>query len=353
MKRFIGMLFGVLMVMVGVFSSCDKNEELNQVPQTETKETRASALRSASALSYGMHIVGPLPYADPLHGRPNETTYKFYVANPPSDLQGVVIVFSTPAGGKVTRVMQKNSAGNFFHEQTLSQSGRYEVKYLLRYRTPKAEKTVVPASGFIDNTLVNFDGTTKKLVWPFGADRSSWNNRIGLYGQRWHGGQEGGSGNGYGQGGHVGVSEYYSDDWNRGSGDQDNGAVIRSPLDGIVEEVSSQRIKGQLVESKYVAIVQKTASGKVYRFYVSHLKEQGVKKGQYVQAGVTVIGLLGNTGTKYSHAHCNLRDVTNGKKVSVPFDFSAQWSWFSWSFYYLKRRSIFLLFYYFDKLWRK
>lgn len=106
------------MIMAGVFTSCDKSEELVQLPQSEVAETRASQLRSAN-MFYGMQIVGTQPYADALHGRPNETQYKFYVANPPSDLQGVIVQFSPPAGGTVNKFMAKNSAGNFFLQQTL------------------------------------------------------------------------------------------------------------------------------------------------------------------------------------------------------------------------------------------
>ena len=328
MKRFIGMLFGALMVMVGVFSSCDKNEDLNQVPQTETKETRASALRSASAFSYGMHIVGPLPYADPLHGRPNETAYKFYVANPPSDLQGVVIVFSTPAGGKVTRVMQKNSAGNFFHEQTLSQSGRYEVKYLLRYRTPKAEKTVVPASGFIDNTLVNFDGSTKKLVWPFGADGSSWNNRQGWVGSM----EKGGCGQKHGQGGH----KYYNnraddrlaEDWNKNCGTSyaDDGAEFRSPIDGVVEKIRIDRPNQHYGGYGNCVDLKQTIGNKTYVFRIAHLKfAPSVSVGQKVFAGKTIIGYVGESGGTSSapHAHIVLYQEISGNYVGSLFSLDA------------------------------
>lgn len=307
MKKFIGMLFGALMVMVGVFSSCDKSEDLNQVPQTETKETRASALRSASALSYGMHIVGSLPYADPLHGRPNETAYKFYVANPPSDLQGVVIVFSTPVGGKATRVMQKNSAGNFFHEQTLSQSGRYEVKYLLRYRTPKAEKTVIPASGFIDNTLVNFDGETKKLVWLFGADGSSDDNRSGWRITCGNGCREHSKEN----------NDYYALDWQNVRVRRGN--EIRSPLDGKVVRKLFDSRGGNLIT------ISQTIGTKTYVFHAGHMRDlPSLAVGSYVQAGKTVLGYVGETGnTTGPHTHMSLKQNTI-RGASTKFDFSAQ-----------------------------
>ena len=59
MKKFIGMLFGALMLMVGVFSSCDKNEDLNQVPQNEPMETRASngSFRSLNSFAVGVYRI--------------------------------------------------------------------------------------------------------------------------------------------------------------------------------------------------------------------------------------------------------------------------------------------------------
>lgn len=330
MKRFVVWLCGALLIIAGVFTSCDKSEELVQTSQSELTETETSQLRSTS-MFYGMEIVGVKPYADALHGRPNETQYKFYVANPSTDLLGVIVQFSPPAGGTVNKFMSKNSAGNFFLQQTLMQSGRYKVKYLLRYRTPKAEQTVTPNSGFIDNTLVNFDGEVKKLVWPFGDDGSSWNNRSGLNGWLWKGGEEqrklnvplGIRGYGHNEGTHKGTDEAYSDDWNRGRGDQDKDAIIHSPLDGVVEFSDDYPVSGY-GDSQYVSIIQYASNGKTYRFYVSHLAERLVNKGDTVYAGVTPIGILGKSGASAYHAHCNLRDVTGGKKVSVPFDFSAQ-----------------------------
>ena len=59
MKKFIGMLFGVLMVMVGVFSSCDKNEDLNQAPQeVSIAQVESSDLLSTTrSLNQGSHDV--------------------------------------------------------------------------------------------------------------------------------------------------------------------------------------------------------------------------------------------------------------------------------------------------------
>lgn len=37
-----------------------------------------------------------------------------------------------------------------------------------------------------------------------------------------------------------------------------------------------------------------------------------------------ILDLFDSSGANSPHAHCNLRDITNGKKISVPFDFSAQ-----------------------------
>ena len=59
MKKFIGMLFGALMVMVGVFSSCDKNEDLNQVSQEVAiaKVKSSESVSTTRSLNQGQHEV--------------------------------------------------------------------------------------------------------------------------------------------------------------------------------------------------------------------------------------------------------------------------------------------------------
>lgn len=329
MKRFAVWLFGALMIVVCVFTSCDQNEELIKVSQSEVTEAESSQLRVATSMSYGMHIVGTKPYSDDLHGRPNETQYKFYVANPPNDLEGVVVQFSPPAGGTVNKVMTKNSAGNFFLQQTLMQSGRYGVKYILRYRTPKAEQRLIPNSGFIDNTLVNFDGEVKKLVWPFGADGSSWNNRAG-----WIGSMEvGGCGQKHNDGGH----KYYNnraddrlaEDWNKNCRQpySDDGAEVRSPLDGtviLVKKDSPSNHHGGY--GNYVDIKQ-TIGTTSYVFRIAHLKySPSVYVGQKVFAGKTNLGQIGMSGGTSTgpHAHIVLYKDFGDRYVGTQFSLNAQ-----------------------------
>ena len=83
MKKFIGMLFGALMVMVGAFSSCDKNEDLNQVSQNEPMETRASngSFRSLNSFAVGVYRIDDIykeSYVHKLQGK-SECSWTNYV----------------------------------------------------------------------------------------------------------------------------------------------------------------------------------------------------------------------------------------------------------------------------------
>ncbi len=177
----------------------------------------------------------------------------------------------------------------------------------------------------LSNSKNMFNSYPYAICWLFGADGSSWNNRTvyvnGSY-QTWKSGQEGGSGYGWNQGTHTGITEIYSDDWNRGIGSQDLGAIIRSPLDGYIETIGTYTVSGFSTPSKYVSVIQQGPDGKLYRFYVSHLQTiaSGLYPGKYVRAGIDQIGTLGMSGASSPHAHTNMR--VNG--VSVPFYFNAQ-----------------------------
>jgi hypothetical protein len=338
-KLFIGSVIAIVCLVVsgGVFTSCTNDDDLFLADNSETEEFSSyeqdslkAITRGMAAMTYGMEIVGGSPFTDhPLHGIPNDglvsnaSVYKFWVSNPASDVIGVKVIFTIPSGGTVTTDMTLNSSGNYVLQQTLSQGGRYGIKYLIR-RTGY-DQNVTPYGGYIYNTRVDFSGTIKKLVWPFGADNSGWSNRTvyvnGTW-QTWCGGEEdGGPGYGWNEGTHTGNQEQYSDDWNRGSGSQDLGAEVRSPLDGYVEAVSTYPVSGY-GNSKYVSITQVAPNGTTYRFYVAHLNTQNVSVGQYVKAGITKIGTIGSTGASSPHAHCNLR-INGSSGNSVKFYFNA------------------------------
>ena len=253
----------------------------------------------------------------PKFGRPNITNYYFQVYDPSGSLSLAVKLYERTTGA--ISYLPMSRSGNYWVLSTsIMNNGWYDWRYVYN-----ASHSNISSSAYVlSNSRNAFNSSPFSLVWPFGADGSSWSNRT-VFSQTWRGGQEGGSGNGWGTGYHTGVSEYYSDDWNRGTGSQDLGAEIRSPLDGYVAAYGTYTTSLGL--SNYVAIVQETA-GPTYRFYVGHLNaiEASMYVGKYVRAGVTKIGTLGMTGADSPHAHTSLRNTTNGANTSVPFYFNAQ-----------------------------
>lgn len=265
----------------------------------------------------------------PKFGKPNSTYYYFKVY----DLSGALplsLKLYERSTGTTTYVAMQRSGYYWVLYVPISTNGWYDYRYV--YSATKAN--ISPTSYVLCNTRNVFSLTgTSSISWPFGADGSSWNNRVvSINGssQTWRGGEEtkGTSyhyGYGWDEGTHINSNERYSDDWNRGTGSQDLGAIIRSPLDGYVAAYGTYFTS--LGNSKYVAIVQEGSDGKLYRFYVGHLQSypSTLFIGQYVRAGVSQIGTLGSSGASSPHAHTNMRNITNGANTAVKFYFNAQW----------------------------
>lgn len=260
---------------------------------------------------------------EPKFGKPNSTNYSFRVY----ELSGkfaVSVKLYEKATGDVTYIPMTR-VGNYWVLTTkIKINGWYDWRYVYS----------VNKSNISDNayTLCNTNNTFNPtdisfLTWPFGSDGSSWGKRevnVNGFLIHWSGGEEGWLGYGWNEGTHTGYREQYSDDWNRGIGTQDLGAEIYSPLDGVIEE-SNGSYSTSYGRSKFVSVIQEGKDGRIYRFYVAHLDEIGdnIYKGKYVRAGVTKIATVGQSGASSPHAHCNLRDVTNGNDKSIKFYFDA------------------------------
>ncbi len=306
------------MLLIGL-SSCRK-EEISPVHQDEASSSIINNGADSLASSTENQKVVMTEYAvTPSFGKPSSTQYVFKVY----DLSGTLalsVKLSNKATGAITYLPMIKIGSNWTLSTQISANGWYDYRYV--YSSNQAN--ISSNAYMLSNSRNMFNSTPFAIVWPFGADGSSWSNRT-PNGQTWKGGQEGGSGNGWGQGAHVNTSEYYSDDWNRGTGSQDLGAIIRSPLDGYISEIGQYNVPGY-GNSIFVAVIQKTSNGSFYRFYVAHLQSypSNIFVGKYVRAGIDQIGALGMSGASSPHAHTNLRNITNGANTSVPFYFNAQ-----------------------------
>lgn len=313
--------------------SCQKEKE--EISPSQDELSSAVILDSSGASDYlsesteGLKSITMTEYpVNPRFGRPNSTRYFFKVY----DLSGTFalsVKLYNKATGTITYLPMVRTGTYWTLSTLLANNGWYEYRYVYTIsHTNISTITYAP----LCNTRNTFSlSGISAISWPFGADGSSWNNRTvyvnGTY-QKWRGGEETKGtpyhyGYGWDEGTHIGYTERYSDDWNRGAGNQDLGATIRSPLDGYIYAYGTYTTS--LGPSTYVSIVQEASDGQLYRFYVGHLQSypNNIYIGKYIRAGIDQMGTLGSSGASSPHAHTSLRKVTNGDNASVKFYFNA------------------------------
>ncbi len=192
----------------------------------------------------------------------------------------------------------------------LSLPGHWAWRYL--YTDNNNSAIALPWNSYVDNTRVRIDPhSTSHLVWPFGhEDQSSWNSP-GLWTM----------GCGHGCNAHTG-NFYYSQDWNWNTSFpfSDNGKILASPVDGIVENISTYQVTiNNSVRTAYQIIIKQMYGDSYVRFMYGHIQSDTfVQQGDYVRSGEP-IARLGSTGATSPHAHCMLLK-SNGQ--STPFLFN-------------------------------
>ncbi len=329
MKKF----FFLAVMLLMILSACQK-EEISPATQYENVVVAENAFSDDNTVITSEHTdeeisdsiilksTGIIQYqVSPKFGKPNNTYYYFRVYSVSS--LAISVKLYNRATGAITYLPMTRSGNNWVLSTRISANGWYAYRYV--YTLTKNPVNSSTPSYELCNTRNTFNHSgISSISWPFGADGSNWGNRtvyVNGSSQTWRGGQEGGSGYGWNQGTHTGTAERYSDDWNRGTGSQDLGAIIRSPLDGYIETIGTYHVSGY-GNSRFVSIIQQGADGRLYLFYVSHLHTtaSGLYSGKYVRAGIDQIGTLGMSGASSPHAHTNMR--VNG--ASVRFYFNAQ-----------------------------
>lgn len=299
-------------MLLMVMSACEKEDmsPVSDMPSSSVNDSVSESLdtqhlKAGTMTGYNV---------SPRFGRPNSTYYSFKVYDPVGTLSLSVKLYDRVTGSSTYLPMTKTGS-YWLLSMKISNSGCYAYNYVYSISKNPINSSVSYADLWNSKNTFNASGISS-ISWPFSADGSSWSIR-----NNWNGGQEGGSGYGWDEYPHTGTTERYSDDWNRGTGSQDLGAIIRSPLDGYIETVGQYYVSGYGY-SKYVSVIQQGPDGKMYRFYVGHLQTtaSGLYSGKYVRAGIDQIGTLGSTGASSPHAHTNMR--VNG--ASVKFYFNAQ-----------------------------
>jgi lipoprotein len=267
----------------------------------------------------------------PKFGRTKSTVHVFKASVNKADSEQVYLKLYNKASGAIQYFpMVQASSVNYQLNLRINQNGWYDYRYVIGDKAGRILKNVSnsPARTLCSTYNVFDKDGVSHITWPFGADGSSWTKRT-VNGQTWKGGADEepltGPGYGHNEGTHTGITERFSEDWNRGSKSYDDfNLEIRSPLDGVIERVDSYYVQNH-GRSHFVSVVQEDENGNKFRFYVAHLNTTIPRSyvGRYVRAGVDKLGTLGKSGASSPHAHCNLRFGVGYQKPSIQFRFDA------------------------------
>ncbi|MFH1543960.1 MAG: peptidoglycan DD-metalloendopeptidase family protein [Patescibacteria group bacterium] len=208
-----------------------------------------------------------------------------------------------PAGSGLCSQIEASTwggPGNYCFEDTLVTCSKNRETVFQNYCG--ANKCLVNSPGIPDECIVDTHtqplngevldaGGVSHIYWPF-AD-SSWNNRNGwqrVYGSAWH----------------I-HSEVNAQDWTKGAGlDDDCGEELYAPIAGTVIYSGSGTHAGS-----HIAI--RSDNDSEFVVLLGHMQADTlIAYGSHVEAGVTLVGHVGKTGTDNCHLHLSLyKNVTS------------------------------------------
>jgi len=313
----------MVIVLLFAMASCQKDQDTNpsssvQNQQLGTPDPGESGpqFKAAAMTEYAV---------SPRFGRPSSTSYLFKVYDPVGSSSLSVKLYDKATGTISYLVMPR--IGSYWTLSTqLSGNGWFDYRYV--YTSSHANISTLTYTPLC-NTRNTFTTCPTLISWPFGADGSTFTNRLG-----WIGAMEpGGCGSGWNQGGHhyysCGADDSYAEDWNKNCSTPyaDDGATVRSSLDGKVIQIfidSPSNHNGGYGNA--IDIQQEASTGQLYTFRIAHLKyAPALTVGTYVKAATTTIGYIGMSGgtSTAPHGHCVLYNATSGCNVKTQFSFGA------------------------------
>lgn len=304
-------LFAVLIsfAVVALLSSCDSDHGFMPFAEKSSiKEYGANSISRVSTLTRAEFE------AFPKFGIPGQTNYLFKVTNQyPSNEPLWVKLYNKTTGNVNYYQMFPYGGMEYRLYLQILENAVYDYRYMIGFEFNR--RNLSESNYRLWNSYNVFSDNGGSLTWPFGADGSTYYNRLG-----WIGSEEpGGCGSGHNENGHIYHSpladDRYAEDWNKNCGtNNDDGAEFRSPLDGKVIQVKidtpSNHNGGY---GNYVDVEQETING-TFVFRIAHLKyAPSVSIGQWVQAGKTKLGNIGMTGgtSTAPHAHIVLYKKNN------------------------------------------
>lgn len=242
----------------------------------------------------------------------------YYQANPNGVQCGSRVLFLVKDFGNYQDIQVKRTLPNgAIHYQNMYRWQDYQYVFMNEYNcgdifweyVKKSNHASLIPTQNLKNTGVdiNIQGTSH-ISWSFEDDGSSWAAKSGWYiypGSPLHINEE-----------------IYAQDWNWGSGNDDLGKKINSPLCG--EVVSAGWVNDCLGNT--VDIVHYNGTN-IVMYRVSHLDKVNVSRGQWISRN-TFIGKLGDTGSSTcaqggwdAHAHCVLYKLDNNYSITDPLQF--------------------------------
>lgn len=292
-------LLTILLGTTAVFSSCEKSSDSVLISLDESPDHKIDYLYSAD---YAESQVSPK------FGIPGQTNYLFKVVYQNLSLEPLwVKLYNKTTGNTTYHRMLLSGAMEYRAYLEISENGVYDYRYMIGFESNRRNLSNNSYRLWNSYNVFRNNGNSN-LTWPFGADGSSYYNRLG-----WISSVEiGGCGSKHNENGHIYHSpladDRYAEDWNKNCGtNDDNGAEFRSPLDGKVIKVridSPSNHHGGYGNS--VDIEQETPNG-TFVFRIAHLKyAPSVSVNQWVQAGKTKLGNIGMTGGTSTSFHAHI-----------------------------------------------
>ena len=264
-------------------------------PMIEHMDVKISQLESIHQEEVDIRSSTQYFYPSPNGGQCGKTSYLFALKDYGNDPQRK-LQLTLPKGNTVLLNLQR---WNDYQYVSVKIYNCGDVYWSM------VDQAQIPLTGEykLSNTGVDIRTSgVSKLGWPYMSDGSSWQNKAGWW-------------EALGSAYHTGT-DAYAQDWNWGSGTQDEGKLLTAPYCGkVVFAGWHSNCYGNVVDLVHYAGTQKI----MHR--IAHMKEVDVTAGQWV-ARADLLGSLGNSGSSTCsggpwtpHTHCVLYKLNAAESI--------------------------------------
>lgn len=154
----------VSLLIIVLFTSCNQDDLISEQAIVQDKEVSVSSRASSS------YAESPV---SPKFGKPNVTNFVFQVYDV-AGVQPLSVKFFERATGIVTYVPMVRIGSYWRLTKTMINNGWFDCRYV--FSSNKLAISATPSYELCSTYNTFNSAGTSSLRWPFGADRSSWNN---------------------------------------------------------------------------------------------------------------------------------------------------------------------------------